>query len=342
MRIESARELKAELFRRAAQEVSARPGTITTRTAGFAPSSVSPLAIGIAVLPDGEYGVAVRYPLGTSAARGMTRRVVARALAEAGSEVDVRRTGRIRPLVAPMRRRAATAEQLRVRPLRPGVSIAHVDVTAGTLGAFVRRRGPAPPAAEVLALSNSHVLARSGLAASGDIVVQPGPADGGGAPGDRVGVLDTAVPLHAEAANTADAALALLDDPKVELSYPAGLLAGISGVLGSEEVEKVGRTTGTTRGLVTAIEVDDLVIDYGAPIGGLRFDGQIEVGGAGDGAFSRGGDSGSLVYLPATRQAVGLLFAGSETGGENGTGLTYLNPVDRVLETLAVDLMLER
>lgn len=33
-----------------------------------------------------------------------------------------------------------------------------------------------------------------------------------------------------------------------------------------------------------------------------------------------------------------LLFAGSETGGRNGRGLTYANPIDVVLRKLAIAL----
>ena len=66
-----------------------------------------------------------------------------------------------------------------VRPLRPGLSVAHPSVTAGTLGGFVRTGGG------LAILSNNHVLAASDAAALGDAVLQPGPADGGahGRPG---------------------------------------------------------------------------------------------------------------------------------------------------------------
>ena len=57
----------------------------------------------------------------------------------------------------------------------------------------------------------------------------------------------------------------------------------------------------------------------------------------GTGPFSRGGDSGSLVYR-ADGVALGLLFAGSETGGDNGTGLTYINPINTVLRELGATL----
>jgi hypothetical protein len=37
--------------------------------------------------------------------------------------------------------------------------------------------------------------------------------------------------------------------------------------------------------------------------------------------------------------AVGLLFAGSESGGSNGKGVTFANPIAAVLEKLKVELI---
>jgi hypothetical protein len=45
--------------------------------------------------------------------------------------------------------------QQRHRPLKIGVSVGHVDVTAGTLGCFVRE----PEGEGTFILSNNHVLA---------------------------------------------------------------------------------------------------------------------------------------------------------------------------------------
>ena len=84
----------------------------------------------------------------------------------------------------------AAGETRRVRPLRPGVSIAHVDVTAGTLGAFVVVDG------RTHVLSNYHVLVGSPAASVGDALLQPGPADGGRMPQDRVGALAAFVALE--------------------------------------------------------------------------------------------------------------------------------------------------
>ncbi|WP_166844816.1 hypothetical protein [Isoptericola sp. BMS4] len=296
------------------------------------------LSLGIAPRRNGTYRIAVRYRLGVPTARAFVRRLVA----EIGDDdVDVRRTGRIHTAArrAHNRHPVATAQAVgetgRVRPLRPGVSIAHVDVTAGTLGAFVRRAGEPG----TYALSNYHVLAGSPSAQPGDVVVQPGPADGGVAPDDRVGTLAQVAPLTAGEPATVDAALALLDDGiEVDATYPVGAVTSVAEVSGREEVEKVGRTTATTRGRVTAVELDGVVVGYGPELGTLSFDDQIEVESLGDGPFSRGGDSGSLVYR-ADGTAIGLLFAGSETGGSDGTGLTYCNPIGTVLGALGVELV---
>lgn len=314
--------------------------TIARKAAAQALPARPWLSLGLSPRADGGFGVAVRYRLGVPTARMLARKVAD----HAGEAVDVRRTGRIRPVPPAHTRSAgpgprppvATAQALgetgRVRPLRPGVSIAHVGVSAGTLGAFVRVGG------RLHALSNYHVLAGSPGAREGDAIVQPGPADGGRDDADVVGTLAAYVPLDATRSAQVDAAVALLTDDRVDLEYPAGLVTTTRTALGAETVEKIGRTTGTTRGVITAIELDDVVVGYGPETGDVTFEGQIEIEGLGGEPFSRGGDSGSLVYLPDERAAVGLLFAGSETGGQNGTGLTYVNPIDTVLEALGAEL----
>jgi hypothetical protein len=118
-----------------------------------------------------------------------------------------------------------------------------------------------------------------------------------------------------------------------------GKLAG----LGSEfldvgaEVAKVGRTTGLTRGKITAFEMDNVVVEFDK--GSLRrFDRQIEIEGDGVKAFSLGGDSGSLIVEAGTRLAIALLFAGTDLGGANDQGLTYAAPLRATLDALKVDL----
>ena len=76
---------------------------------------------------------------------------------------DVRAVGELRAL-----------RKTRRRPAQPGISIGHVEVTAGTFGAVVRNG-----IGTRLILSNNHVLANSNDAAIGDLILQPGVADGG-------------------------------------------------------------------------------------------------------------------------------------------------------------------
>jgi hypothetical protein len=351
MHLEEARTLKREMFAYVEQLLGGRVRGAAAAAAGVAPQTAQQVGIALGVAPRGadQFDLAVRYRLGTPTARMVVRRVCD----QASEHVDVRRTGRIRPLAArvrpPLPRSQAAGLTDRIRPLRPGVSIAHYRVTAGTLGGFVLptvssgdqgQAAEAAPAVHVL--SNWHVLAGSPDAQPGDPIVQPGPVDGGTLPGDRVGELALSVPLRSEAANTVDAALALLDEPQVDPSYPVGRLAGVGEVTGDETVAKLGRTTGLTEGRVSAFELDDVLVEYGEPLGQLRFDDQIEVEPTGPAPFSRGGDSGSLVYRPADDAAIGLLFAGSESGGPDGQGLTYVNPLTAVLSALGASLYQSR
>jgi hypothetical protein len=100
-----------------------------------------------------------------------------------------------------------------------------------------------------------------------------------------------------------------------------------------EQVEKVGRTTGHTRGRISAVEVDGVVVQYDSCV--RSFDDQIEIEGL-TGAFSGGGDSGSVIWRSADRAPLGLLFAGSTEGGSAGGGVTFANPLTTVLAALDV------
>src|SRR5690606_19408710 len=140
------------------------------------------------------------------------------------------------------------------RPLVPGCSIGHPDVTAGTLGAFVEVDGKAH------ALSNNHVLGDSGRGAVGDAAWQPGSADGGGE-NDSIGELAAFSKLDTDRPNRVDAAIAALADGMEfdATAYPGGAITGVAEEPPSGgEVEKLGRTTGHTSGTITAFEVDGI------------------------------------------------------------------------------------
>jgi hypothetical protein len=79
----------------------------------------------------------------------------------------------------------------RWRPAPGGVSIGHVDITAGTLGCLVEKND------EIFILSNNHVLANSNDATIGDAILQPGPYDGGGST-DQIAVLHDFIPIQFE------------------------------------------------------------------------------------------------------------------------------------------------
>jgi hypothetical protein len=331
VKLDSVRELKQSLL--AAPEFRRRgpfrAGPSPIVYASFTPEGPArgqplPVALGIAGNAR-AYRLAVRVQAPFPGIGAWLERV--RTLAK--DEVDLRVVGRIFRQATRVTARAPVAR--RTRPLVAGISIGHYRITAGTLGAFV---GPARgDAGARYLLSNNHVLAREDLARKGEAVLQPGAADGGRNPGDLVARFERAVRLKA-AKNHVDAALARVEDG---VAITAGTLPGLGRLAGVRtaalapglRAAKVGRTTGRTRGIVSAIEVDRVVVGYDR--GDLVFDDQIEIVPAGTGAFSRGGDSGSVV-VDAERRAIGLLFAG------NDVDTTYVNPIAPVLAGLRVRL----
>lgn len=213
----------------------------------------------------------------------------------------------------------------RVRPVRPGYSVGHVDITAGTLGAgcYDMSASPGMPPRYYM-LSNNHVLANSNDAKIGDAILQPGPYDGGNPATDVVGTLTRFVPITFDGTcNQVDAAIAevpfhALDRDIYWNGHPkSAAVAAQVGML----VKKTGRTTNFTTGRVTALGAT-VNINYGA--GKVaKFCNQIVTT-----AMSAGGDSGSLV-LDLENNPVGLLFAGSSVA-------TILNPIAAVQLALQV------
>lgn len=240
------------------------------------------------------------------------------------------------------------------RPAPGGVSIGHYQITAGTLGVTVidKKTG------EELILSNNHVLADCNEGQIGDAILQPGPFDGG-ITSDAIAELCRFVPLEfslviptseiavksaginsiftgsgphhrmlpvrtSEKENTVDAAVALperrciVDDKILEI----GVLEGILQAELDMAVEKSGRTTGHTTGIVKTMDVT-VTVYYGDLISAL-FSHQILAD-----IVSKSGDSGSVVV--SEKSAVGLLFAGSDR-------FSLLNPIDLVLDALNVEL----
>ncbi|HEX4961237.1 MAG TPA: hypothetical protein VF173_10400 [Thermoanaerobaculia bacterium] len=212
-------------------------------------------------------------------------------------------------------------------PVQPGNSIGHPAAEPGTFGAVVT------DGHVFMVLSNSHVLARSGLASPGEPILYPGPApDGGTLATDIVGELIRFVPFQPGGAfvNLVDAAIgslapAALQRLQVELRTlqvrPTGTVLAHRDMV----VEKVGRTTDLTSG-----EVLDADFHCAVPypeVGILGFANQVLCT-----PYTDGGDSGALVLESGTHKAVGL-HVGSAEGG------SFFSPISPVLSALGVTLV---
>ncbi len=225
---------------------------------------------------------------------------------------------------APLQSVDAQTLAKRVRPVRPGYSVGHPKITAGTIGAGCYDLAPLPgKPPRYYILSNNHVLANSNNANLGDPIYQPGPFDGGG-PADAIGRLARFVPIKFDGScNSVDAAMAEVPFDTIDRDiywngYPTtAAVAAKVGML----VKKTGRTTHFTTGRVTALNAT-VNVNYG---GGnvAKFCNQIITT-----DMSAGGDSGSLV-LDWENRPVGLLFAGSPVA-------TILNPIAAVQLALRV------
>lgn len=180
-------------------------------------------------------------------------------------------------------------------------------------------------------LSNNHVYADENRAPIGSAILQPGTLDGGDM-GDKVATLAHFAKLKfgPGEANTVDAALAQADDPKL---FVQEVLA-LGPVNGSMEparriaVVKNGRTTQLTEGVVRDVDAD-IKVEYDTGV--ALFTDQVRITGVGRPAFSRAGDSGSVILDAKTNAAVGLLFAGSETHDE-----TFANKPSHLKEELNI------
>lgn len=234
----------------------------------------------------------------------------------------------------------AYSHRARHRPAPGGVSVGHVDITAGTLGS--RAIGlTAPWNNRHLILSNNHVLANTNAGRVGDSIIQPGPADGGHHPADQIAVLARWVPIDfaPNAQNIVDCAFGWAWHERIRgeqyyLSGGSGAFyrtgtAPLAASLGLT-VGKSGRTTGLTMGRVTEIGVT-VNVNFGGRI--ARFQDQIAIRSVNANPFSAGGDSGSLIWhWAAGTRPVGLLFAG-------GGGTTFANPIGAVLAALNIRLL---
>ena len=212
------------------------------------------------------------------------------------------------------------------RPVPTGVSTGHPDITAGTIECRVIKDG------SVYALSNNHVYANENDATIGDNVLQPGTYDGG-TNGDEIGTLADFEPIvfKRNARNKMDVAIALSSVGVLGNSTPPdgyGIPnSAIVGAVLNQSVQKFGRTTELTKGVITGVNAT-VNVSYGTRKT-AKFVDQIIIE---PGDFSAGGDSGSLIVTDdGNNNPVALLFAGSSS-------MTIANRIDLVLERFGVTI----
>jgi len=232
----------------------------------------------------------------------------------------------------------------RIRPLKGGFSVGHINVTAGTVATCVydvlpqkdRERSSQGTGrlSKYYILSNNHVLANSNHASLGDPILQPGPDDGGTNPKDRIATLSRFIPITFEPPvprekhdNLVDAAIAegafhSLNREIYWVGYVRGWRPRNSITVG-KYVHKTGRTTGYTIGRITAINAT-VDVSYGTGRT-ARFKDQIVTTN-----ISAGGDSGALVTT-LDNVAIGLLFAGSALA-------TIVNQIENVRSLLNIEV----
>jgi hypothetical protein len=221
----------------------------------------------------------------------------------------------------------------RFRPIRVGVSVGNEnECLPGTIGCIVEKHG------HRYVLSANHVLARQNQAHLGEVIVQPSLPD-----------LDPdgcrSVPAWAAIARLADFQRVyydgttpnFMDAAIAEVTLPPGQVRGTTpreyyGAPGTTpigarlgmKVQKLGRTTALTHGVITGVNAK-VEVDF--PSGTALLVGQLET----SGRFGDFGDSGSLVITDDDRQRpVGMVIGGDDTGAAIAT------PIGRVLSRFGV------
>lgn len=222
----------------------------------------------------------------------------------------------------------------RLRPLKPGFSVGHRDITAGTIGGFFLDADGEP-----VILSNNHVLANENKAKIDDLIYQPGPHDtkanlnfvGWNDPVGNlpyVATLKKFLPLDNDG-NQHDSAIAkihpkIISSGLIDSIYPTinRSCAGFGTFTSGIQAQKCGRTTGFTTGRVLGLNAS-FTIDY--DFGPAKF-----VNCAVLTAMSKGGDSGSIIF-DMEMKAIGLLFAGSPK-------VTLASPIGPVVDYYGLKL----
>ncbi|GKZ14088.1 S1 family peptidase [Haladaptatus sp. T7] len=228
----------------------------------------------------------------------------------------------------------------RHRPVVGGISEINAKSTAATAGPYPARVTDTDAAnwaesvseGDVVRLSNNHVYARVNEGEFGEPVIQPSPRDGGSMPDDKTGELRGYVTIDDGAlvdvaARSVDPERESPEYYKLDDSWPTSVRREDYRSLKGQTVTKTGRTTGVTSGDVKATGAS-VRVNYG-DAGTIKLRDQLIAG-----PMSKGGDSGSPVFLDSTGELVGLLFAGSSRQ-------TIFSKIAAVESELGVELLTE-
>lgn len=201
-------------------------------------------------------------------------------------------------------------------------------IGAGTFGLIAKDNNGA-----FFGVTNNHVTGACNNAVPGLPILSPGPADVSEDGFDpftigrhtRLLPINDGIPENIDISQNCDASIfAIADMDRVSsmqgtfFDTPAGVAEPEAGM----RVEKVGRTTGRTTGIIVAESASAVPVYYAVPEYDVRktvfFQKVYVVQGSAESVFSQPGDSGSLVIgynEEGEKVAVGIVFAGNPQRG---------------------------
>jgi hypothetical protein len=223
--------------------------------------------------------------------------------------------------------------------------------TGGTLGCLVR-----DDSGVLYGISNNHVCGNCSFADVGLPIIAPGIVDviAGGLPPFTIGLHGKSLPLVSGSLSNvnpklnSDASIFKIVNEGNVTSYQGDIYdtpSQVRPIIPGMIVEKVGRTTGHTKGKVMGQQYGVTSVPYAMPLysfsGPVLFDPVFCIIGEG-GIFSDNGDSGSLVTCldeEGNRGAVGIVFAGKDDAAAPGGKVSLVLPLQPILTALGVALV---
>jgi hypothetical protein len=221
----------------------------------------------------------------------------------------------------------------RVRPIKPRSEVGHIRGGRGTLGPLVRKEG----GTSVLALSCSHVLARSGNVADfGKQIEQPV----GDEVTDVVGTLTDFSVIRSGVIVTADVALAILSVPTNPAVIGSGIVPDAFSMKKAAEFDEgtrtvlLGQVTNGARGEVVAFastwDIDEMPFVNGL----VQFSGLVAYR-----TRCAKGDSGGLVMSGKAGEESTIL--GLHTAGRSDGQMGLFQPIGPIMSRFKLRLVTE-